>query len=293
MGLQITFDTATISPAEVAAIRSILDSLAPRPTIPAASGLAVPPAPTSLPPMPAPIAATATAPDTSTATPTSVTAAAPVAPMAAPPAPVAASAEPPAVDSRGLPWDARIHSEKKGLNADGTWRNRRGVQPLVRSQVEAALMAAAGNALPSPAAPVAATAPPAPVPHMEQRGPVQTPGPVPAGNYPSTVPTAPAPVPIAAVPAAPVPPPNPAPIAAVPSPSAVPVSPSATPVSPSSGPAAFTDVMGLVAECNKRGMNAFELLGPHGISGAKELLPAEAQPLRDKAVEVLRGVLAQ
>lgn len=31
----------------------------------------------------------------------------------------------PAFDSAGLPWDARIHSSTKELNADGTWRKRR------------------------------------------------------------------------------------------------------------------------------------------------------------------------
>lgn len=33
----------------------------------------------------------------------------------------------PAVDSAGIPWDERIHSKNKGLNADGTWRKKRGV----------------------------------------------------------------------------------------------------------------------------------------------------------------------
>ena len=31
------------------------------------------------------------------------------------------------VDSKGTPWDARIHSESKATVADGTWRKRRGV----------------------------------------------------------------------------------------------------------------------------------------------------------------------
>lgn len=33
--------------------------------------------------------------------------------------------EPPTTDSTGTPWDERIHSASKALNADGTWRLRR------------------------------------------------------------------------------------------------------------------------------------------------------------------------
>jgi hypothetical protein len=33
----------------------------------------------------------------------------------------------PTVDKTGLPWDARIHSSSKALNADGTWRKRKGL----------------------------------------------------------------------------------------------------------------------------------------------------------------------
>src|ERR1043165_8322493 len=33
----------------------------------------------------------------------------------------------PDVDSRGLPWDERIHAGTKATNADGSWRNKRGV----------------------------------------------------------------------------------------------------------------------------------------------------------------------
>jgi hypothetical protein len=57
-----------------------------------------------------------------------------VTPTAPPAPPVAAtpSAPPPAnagsdlYDSEGYPWDARIHSETRSRNADGTWRVRRG-----------------------------------------------------------------------------------------------------------------------------------------------------------------------
>jgi hypothetical protein len=87
-------------------------------------------------------------------------------------------------DAAGLPWDARIHSSSKALNADGTWRVRRGLNPVIKNQVEAELRAPKvpampGNVPPAPPAPAAAgsdtvavvpppappvTAPPVPVP---------------------------------------------------------------------------------------------------------------------------------
>ena len=49
--------------------------------------------------------------------------------------------EPPdqAVDSKGTPWDARIHSESKATVADGTWRKRRGVSDELFNEVMAEL----------------------------------------------------------------------------------------------------------------------------------------------------------
>jgi len=47
----------------------------------------------------------------------------------------------PAVDSAGLPWDARIHSSSKALNKNGTWKARKNVDPEVREQVLAELTA--------------------------------------------------------------------------------------------------------------------------------------------------------
>lgn len=40
-------------------------------------------------------------------------------------APVKPDIDPPTTDSTGTPWDERIHSASKSLNADGTWRLRR------------------------------------------------------------------------------------------------------------------------------------------------------------------------
>lgn len=39
--------------------------------------------------------------------------------------PVKPDIDPPTADSTGTPWDERIHSTSKALNADGTWRLRR------------------------------------------------------------------------------------------------------------------------------------------------------------------------
>jgi len=44
-----------------------------------------------------------------------------------------------AADSAGLPWDDRVHSSSKALNADGTWRKRRGVTDETVAAVEAEL----------------------------------------------------------------------------------------------------------------------------------------------------------
>lgn len=41
---------------------------------------------------------------------------------------------PPTIDSTGTPWDERIHSASKALNADGTWRLRR--KPKDMDEVE-------------------------------------------------------------------------------------------------------------------------------------------------------------
>lgn len=49
------------------------------------------------------------------------------------------------VDSKGTPWDARIHSESKATVADGTWRKRRGVSDELFNEVMAELTAATSN----------------------------------------------------------------------------------------------------------------------------------------------------
>lgn len=131
-----------------------------------------------VPPPPAPSTAAAEAPPTVPAVPpaTSVTPLAagvppvpPSAPAAAVPAAPAAPASPAGieVDADGLPWDARIHAGGRAKNADGRWRQKRGLNDAaLKSRVEAELrqaMGAAGVALGGPNAP-AAPVPSVPVP---------------------------------------------------------------------------------------------------------------------------------
>lgn len=91
-------------------------------------------------------------------------------------------------DANGLPWDVRIHSGTRAVNADGSWRLRRGVDPELVKTVEAelrALMAAPvaqtpeqafGAVVPSEPSPVAPP-PPAPVADPEPAAPAAPPAP--------------------------------------------------------------------------------------------------------------------
>lgn len=50
------------------------------------------------------------------------------------------------LDIKGLPWDERIHAGTKAKNADGSWRQRRGLNdPALVARVEAELRAVAAN----------------------------------------------------------------------------------------------------------------------------------------------------
>ena len=89
----------------------------------------------------------------------------PATPPAANVAATAASgqASPVPLDKRGLPWDHRIHSSSKAVNADGTWRNKRGVAEDQLATVEAELrsvMAIPAAAVPLPPGPSALPPPP-------------------------------------------------------------------------------------------------------------------------------------
>lgn len=112
---------------------------------------------------------------------------------------VSVATEAPAHDANGLVWDERIHSGSRALNADGTWRTKRGVDKALVAQVEAELrgseetqeiVALGGAADPSqhdaeiseaaaqtvaPPAPPAPEAPPAPLaPAATESAPVET-----------------------------------------------------------------------------------------------------------------------
>lgn len=96
-------------------------------------------------------------------------------PPVPPPPPVTAGETvppPPPLDSRGLPWDARIHASSRSQVADGSWRNRKCPADQTKeswdqyiAQVEAELKGV--MSVPTPAAvptPTEAPAPPAAVP---------------------------------------------------------------------------------------------------------------------------------
>lgn len=48
--------------------------------------------------------------------------------------------EVPEFDKRGMPWDERIHASSKSINADGTWRNKRGIDKETLEAVENELL---------------------------------------------------------------------------------------------------------------------------------------------------------
>lgn len=55
------------------------------------------------------------------------------------------------VDSRGMPWDARIHSATQAKCKDGSWRTRRNVEPAEVARIETELrQAVTGTATPAP-----------------------------------------------------------------------------------------------------------------------------------------------
>lgn len=95
------------------------------------------------------------------------------------------------VDSRGFPWNERIHASTKSRNDDGTWRQMRNIEkksPGLVAQVEAE-MRAQGYLEPVPNAGTPA-APTPPVPQPPAAAPAVPAPPVPQAP---TVPTPPAP----------------------------------------------------------------------------------------------------
>jgi len=83
-------------------------------------------------------------------------------------------------DRSGLPYDARIHAETRGVNKDGTWKRRRNVSDEIVDAVTAELRATVGTPAPAPVAivpaPVAAAViPPPPVAAVQIPLPVAAP----------------------------------------------------------------------------------------------------------------------
>lgn len=108
----------------------------------------------------------------------------------APPAPPAPGID---VDAKGLPWDGRIHASSRAQNADGTWRQKRGVDPTAVTQVEAELRQTMGIgapvAVPPPPPFVAPVAPPVPpeitIPDMASAGAAPTASPSEPMSFPT------------------------------------------------------------------------------------------------------------
>lgn len=173
-GTVLPHPAPSAQPAPIVAPSTV--AVAPVPTAPVAT-LDISPAPTTAFAQPAPIA------------PAPVTTAAP--PTASPAA--SGSIE---RDSKGMPWDGRIHASSKAKVADGSWRYKRGVDDTTIAPIEAEIRAAL-------AAPVGGSPAFAPHPFYD----VQQVQPSPAGVAPpppvAIAPAAPAPV-VAPPPAAPV-----------------------------------------------------------------------------------------
>lgn len=89
-----------------------------------------------------------------------------------------------ALDKNGLPWDGRIHSSSKNMNADGTWRYLRGGDVDLRAAVEAELREKLANTETPPAPPVTENGsdvpppPPPPAPAAAADAPPPPPPPV-------------------------------------------------------------------------------------------------------------------
>lgn len=91
----------------------------------------------------------------------------------------------PDVDADGLPWDERIHSGNHGLNKDGTWRKRKGVDAAIVQTVTAELRGKQPDPI-DPPAPV--QIPDRPIPLPVGGIPAQAPTPMPMQPMPTAMP---------------------------------------------------------------------------------------------------------
>ena len=107
--------------------------------------------------------------------------------------------DPKTIDKDGIPWDVRIHSTPPKINADGTWRKKRGLSEVTYGEIHAELQAAQVTGNHGTGTTNTATGP-------NGSGTVETPAapPPPASSAPTA--SAPPPPPPADVPNAPAPP---------------------------------------------------------------------------------------
>ena len=107
---------------------------------------------------------------------------------AATPPPPPPAAPPPGidVDAAGMPWDGRIHSSSKAKVADGTWRQKRNLDPALLSSVTAELKQTMGlipsqrlasDLVPTPPFAVSVAPPAPPVSSTPPAPPIPTPPP--------------------------------------------------------------------------------------------------------------------
>lgn len=144
-------DPANLSREEANAVILLLSTLADGATLPQAQPATAAPSTAVAEALPtAPAAHEVFSPTPTSADPLPSTTA--IAPPPAAPSPAGN------LDSRGLPWDGRIHASTRALLQDGSWRQKRGTDPAYVAQVEAELR----GAVAAPAAPVAAVPPPPP-----------------------------------------------------------------------------------------------------------------------------------
>jgi hypothetical protein len=164
-GPDVATASAAFNAAELAESATLPATIPP--SVPDAASVFAPKPPAGAPSIagagPLPTAPVGTPAPTSIPTPPSVPVppAPPTASTGAPVAPPTASPAPGVeLDTRGLPWDTRIHSRTKSKNAQGEWKNSRGIDPHLLARIERELRNA--MAVPAPAsAPVADVSAPA------------------------------------------------------------------------------------------------------------------------------------
>jgi len=178
--MRIEIDTATMTPAEASALISLLHTLT------STDDEAIVDAVMTAHPAPTATATVAPAPS-----PAPGATFAPVA-QAPAPAPQPAQAPPltpdgrPVLDSRGFPWDARIHSSNQQFTANGQWRQRRNLNAAVLQQVESELRGTPTPTLVAPAAQAVPVPAPAPTPVAPAAPALVAPAPQPAQAPPMT-----------------------------------------------------------------------------------------------------------